>query len=134
MAGVVTEFPVASGQGPEGIIAGPDGKVWFTEIGTTPGVARINTDGTGYVEFRDPDGGFGNQIAAGPDGNLWYVDYADSPMGNQVGRVTPSGQITEYSAGFPANGKPTAITAGPDGRMWFTLSAANQIGAITTGG
>ena len=32
-------------------------------------------------------------IAAGPDGNLWFTEAA---TGNRIGRITPTGTITEY--------------------------------------
>lgn len=134
MAGGVSQFPITVGvRQPFGITAGPDGKIWMALQGGIAGVARINVDGTGYTEFKDPDGGFPNQIAAGPDGNLWYVDHASSGEGgDQIARVTPAGQITEFTGTLPASSGPTAITAGPDGRMWFTLAGANEVGAATT--
>jgi streptogramin lyase len=134
-AGVVTEFPITAPRQPFGITAGPDGRIWMALQGGIAGVARINVNGTGYKEFPDPNNGFPNRIVAGKDGNLWFTDYADSAHGgNQIGRVTPAGQITEFSAGLPANGQPTDITPGPDGRLWFTLSQTNvnEVGAITT--
>ncbi len=36
----------------------------------------------------DPQG-----IIPGPDGNLWFTEV----LGNKVGRITPSGTITEFS-------------------------------------
>lgn len=45
---------------------------------------------------------------------------------NAIGRITPTGEVTEY----PVNlGPPTGITSGPDGNMWFT--AGNKIGKIS---
>ena len=68
-------------------------------------------------------------IAPGPDGNLWFTEES----GNKIGRITPSGQITEYPV--PTEGSdPHGITAGPDGSMWFTEGLANKIGQITPSG
>src|SRR6202158_1273351 len=60
-------------------------------------------------------------IAAGADGNLWFVDAGQ----RKVGRITPSGTITEF--GLPANvGGPYAITSGPDGNIWVTTNAVGH--------
>lgn len=82
----VTEFPLAAGSFPQGIAAGPDGNVWFTETGS-----------------------------------------------NRVGRITPSGVITEFAlSGGALN--PVGIVAGSDDRLWFCAYTSGQIGAITTNG
>ena len=68
-------------------------------------------------------------IAAGPDGNLWFTSQ------NAIGRITPTGAITEYrlptAASFLIQG---GIAAGPDGNMWFTEPAVRAIGRITPTG
>ena len=67
-------------------------------------------------------------IAAGPDGNLWFTEY----QANKIGRITPSGTITEFPL---ANGSsPYGIAAGPDGNLWFTEPLGNRIGRITPAG
>src|SRR3954467_12232651 len=68
-------------------------------------------------------------IAAGPDGNLWFTEFNAA----RVGRITPAGVITEYSAGISAHSEPLGITAGPDGNMWFT-ELDGQVGTITPAG
>jgi hypothetical protein len=54
----------------------------------------------------------------GPDGDEWFVDNGHTPA---IGRITPSGKITEYplAAGEGACG----IASGPDGNLWFTQPA-----------
>jgi hypothetical protein len=50
-----------------------------------------------------------------------------------IGRITPSGVITEFrllASRFGATG----ITAGPDGNLWFTEDHTDQIGRITPSG
>src|SRR5258708_1766324 len=61
-------------------------------------------------------------ITTGPDGNLWFTE----EFKQHVGRITPSGVVTEFSAGQDEN---IGITAGPDGNLWFT-EFGDQIGRI----
>jgi virginiamycin B lyase len=122
-------YPVPTvGSGPEGITAGPDGALWFTESAANK-IGRIATSGT-ITEYpvptaaSDPYG-----IAAGPDGALWFTEY----IGNNIGRITTAGVITEYPVPT-ANSDPDGITAGPDGALWFTEYSGYNIGRITTTG
>ena len=73
-------------------------------------------------------GGPFDYITAGADGNVWST----SRFGQQIVRITPSGEITE----FIANGYPRGITAGADGNLWFTEGFPDwpdRIGRITIG-
>jgi hypothetical protein len=65
-------------------------------------------------------------IAPGPDGALWFTGGED---GNQIGRITTSGAITEYAVPT-AYSFPVGITAGPDGALWFTEFNGNNIGQV----
>jgi streptogramin lyase len=85
------------------------------------------------TEFQLPPLSFGGSlgataITAGPDGNVWFTD----PVQSAVGRISPSGQVTEFSP----IGKPTgAITAGPDGNLWFVGDVlGGGVGRITPDG
>jgi virginiamycin B lyase len=76
-------------------------------------------------------------ITAGPDGNLWFTD----PGANAIGRITPQGEITEFSEGlstqtgaYPPQYGPAAIGSGSDGNLWFTEPGRNLIGRITPQG
>ena len=62
-------------------------------------------------------------ITSGPDGNSWFTE----DNNNAVGRVTPAGVITEFTAGFPT-GNPRGIVTGPDGNLW--VAQAGGDGAI----
>ena len=42
-----------------------------------------------------------------------------------IGRITPDGAITEFTAASPAAAR-SGITAGPDGNLWFTETGARQ--------
>jgi streptogramin lyase len=139
-AGIVTEFPLPSpASAPIAIAAGPDGRLWFTEQAGRVGAITVSG---GIAEFTLPSGGSPKWIAQGPDGNLWFTEF-DGDLdgnvllpggGNRIGRITPSGSITEFSlAATPARG-PFVITPGPDGNLWFTERAANMLGQITPAG
>ena len=68
----------------------------------------------------------------GPDGNLWFTLNAD-PGG--IGRITPEGDVMQFSDDLTMNSRPLGIAAGPDGALWFTESAApGRIGRISTDG
>jgi hypothetical protein len=67
-------------------------------------------------------------ITAGADGYLWFVEN----NGHKVGRITPSGTITEFP--LPVVTRSFRIAAGPDGNLWFTEFDNNKIGRITTAG
>jgi streptogramin lyase len=83
-----------------------------------------------FVEFPTPTASSSQgDIATGPDGNLWFVEQ----IGNNIGRITPSGAITEFP--LPTAGASAyAIARGPDGNLWFTEWGANKIGRITPAG
>lgn len=78
-----------------------------------------------------------SHIVTGPDGNLWFTD----PGNNQIDRVTPQGQITQFSLpthtdsnGNPDDPTPDDIVEGLNGNLWFTESGVDRIGEITPTG
>jgi streptogramin lyase len=119
-AGNITEFNV--GYSTYGIVAGSDGNVWFT---SATFVGRITPAGsiTTYAiptQYSDP-----GKMTLGLDQNVWFVENL-----GKVGRVTMTGNITEFSPSSGADG----IATGSDGNLWFTEGDANKIGRITTSG
>jgi len=68
-------------------------------------------------------------ITGGPDGNVWFTE---GTAGNKIGRITPTGVITEFI--LPMDSSPYGITSGPDGNIWFTENHGNKIGRITPEG
>jgi streptogramin lyase len=127
------EFSVGDLGSTNEITVGPDGNLWFTT--TASYVARMTLAGQ-VTAFLTPTRSTGpGGIAAGPDGNLWFTETA----ANQIGRITPSGTITEFPVPTPDPHLPGDIpvyyiTKGPDGNLWFTEPASNQIGRITPSG
>src|SRR5204863_6975908 len=93
-ARVLTEFPArrTAGSEPAGIVAGPDGNLWFTEYGGSR-VGKITPAGvvTEYslgITFQSGP----LVIAAGPDGNLWFTE--NNSNARRVARITPAGAVT----------------------------------------
>lgn len=104
----------------EGIVAGADGNLWFTEYGTG-NIGRITPAGN-VTEFA----GAANRpifIVAGPDGNLWFTEY------NGIGCITPGGVVTNFPVPT-SDTYPNGIAVGPDGNIWFTEMGNNSIGRI----
>jgi len=134
----ITAGPGFSSQYFAGPIAGAAGELWFTtggEVGlpgATPSswpaasVGRIGTDGslTPLSECLRPVQPYAGPkaLTLGAEGNAWFAIDSETeyhggiggPSG--IGRVTPSGQITEFEAGLEI--APTAITTAGDGAIW----------------
>ena len=125
------EFSTFSpGSSPEGITAGPDGKLWFTENAISK-IGRMTTAGVSLAtdEFLTPTnpGSAPTSITAGPNGALWFTEYGKS----QIGRITTAGVITEYPTKTTAS-FPWAITVGPGGNPWFTETGGANPGEIAS--
>jgi len=73
-------------------------------------------------------------IAAGPDGAMWFTQSGNYNSGSsdaaEIGRITMSGKVTQYSTRLTATSDPTAIVQGPDHNMWFVESAADRTGRL----
>ena len=134
--GAATEYSIQAeggnaGSGPQGIVAGPDGKLWFADNGTTPAIGYFDPTapaGERVKEFSTglPVGSRPRGIVVGSDGALWFTDQGEFTRG--IGRIDPTTKVIEE---FPtgANSIPgsvestlgqSAIAAGPDGNIWFT--------------
>ncbi len=111
---------LSAGAAPNGITAGPDGGMWFTEW-SAGRLGRIAPDGT-ISEFppassaqltlgADPSG-----IVTGPDGKLWFTEHG----AGQVGELDAStGQLLgEWAVGSG----PEGIAIGSDGALWIALN------------
>ena len=56
---------------------------------------------------------------------MWFTEQG----ADRIGRITPSGDIREYSLPTPRAG-PTGIALGHDGALWFTEQYADRIGRL----
>ncbi len=113
--GGIVEFPVPIRDShPLGIVAGPDGALWFTQRFSA--IGRITTDGQ-ITEYALDPAASAQRITVGRDRALWLTELGTS----RIGRIT-TGKLTE----FPVAGRAgPGITTGPDGAVWFTQFAAN---------
>ena len=130
---MITEYPVTTASStPQGITAGPDGSLWFTEVAGASKIGSITTAGVfdERVSTARPRHSGRSGITTGPDGALWF---AENNVG-QIGTITTSGGVTEFSMGISPSSGPFAITVGPDNNLWFTEQANSAVAVITTAG
>jgi len=78
----VVEYAVAANTGPLGIVAGPDGKLWFTEMkGTAIGsITALGVESEYPMQYSQPA-----RLTVGSDGNLWVAHYG----GNRISLQSP---------------------------------------------
>jgi streptogramin lyase len=144
--GHITEFQqgLSTIAFPDQITAGPEGDMWFTDD-NTPAIGKITPSGviTEYTSYfagasaatvtkplEKPPAHVPSGIADGPDGDLWFTDTSS----DEIGLMTPAGQVREFSSGLNTGASPAAIAAGADGNMWFTDNGATAaIGRVGTG-
>jgi streptogramin lyase len=140
-------------------LGSPAGEAWFTvgripaETGHasietviasgagTPAIGHISAAGqiTEYTRCLRPQlGPYGvGGLIDGPDGNVWFSTAASGPnedLGEPsatpaIGRITPSGQITEFRYGLVPESDPEELSVG-DGRIWFLDTRSDRIGWI----
>jgi YD repeat-containing protein len=116
----LTEYtiPTNGNTQPLDIKRGPDGNLWFTEVGSGA-IGRITPAGT-IAQFAIPAPAFG--ITAAPDGNLWFTYHAFS---NNVGRITTAGGVSQFPIAPLCNCTENSarvdggIALGPDGELYF---------------
>ena len=122
---------------PGDIAVGPDGALWFTE--ENAGVIGRLTEGGSYQAFAIPNpsglpAGFQGvpaprSIVAGPDGAMWFTDPGDEA----IGRVTPSGEVTEFPVISKTPATPDLIVS-YGGELWFSEGGAAALGSVNPAG
>jgi streptogramin lyase len=131
-ASSVTEYPVGSSW-TGGIAVGPNNALWSTGSGA---VDEIPISGTPVSEFPLPSKAevSSRAIVEGPDGNEWFTTAGNV---KKVGKITPSGAVTEYSLPGEKH-EAFGITVGPDGNIWFAMkgweNSGEYIAKITPAG
>jgi streptogramin lyase len=129
VASGITEYPVPTASSePVGLVAGPDGNIWFTEYSVGK-IGRITPAGV-ITEFASGVTQEISGITVGSDSNIWFTESG----ADKIGRMTAAGgSLTEFP--LPSSGSfPEQIAPGPDGNLWFTERHANRIGRVTPDG
>jgi streptogramin lyase len=115
---------------PWGIVAGPDGNLWYAAERNGK-IGRMSPTTLTATEFPTGSPTSGPRgIAVGPDGNLWFAEYNR----DTIGRITTAGAVTEFSTGITPGSRPHNIAAGPDGNLWFTEYDAHRVGRVRLDG
>lgn len=111
-------------------IAGPDNALWFSD----PRNSRIGrADRAGHVVYysrgltRWHSGP--QYMTLGPDGAIWFTEVRD-----RIGRISLTGQITEFSGKIPFRSFPGGIVTGADKNLWFTIYHGNELVRMTPSG
>src|SRR5579871_5485288 len=82
-------------------------------------------------EFQVPtEGAWPQAIVTGPDGNLWSVESRKK----KVLRITPKGEITEFTVPGDKVLLLQGVALGADGNLWFTSPSDNTIRRVTPKG
>ncbi len=113
-------LPLAKGQ-PTAAVLGAGGSLWITE---TAGNA-IERWAAGHAHvFNLPARSQPRGIAAASKA-VWFTEAGT----NRIGRLTPTGYLTQYPIPTPASGA-CRIAVGPDGDIWFTEQTAGKVGRL----
>jgi virginiamycin B lyase len=114
-----------SGDSNNGITAGPDGALWFSNP-RNRSIGRITTYGW-VTSYRGH--GIGNPwpITAGPDGALWAGNWNT----HSISRITAAGKITTF---FGTANTPVGIAASRHYLWYSNWAVPSSIGRITTSG
>jgi streptogramin lyase len=142
-AGVVSEFPLPiTNNVVSGLTDGPDGHLWFsastsTNSSASASIGRITPGGV-ISEFGLPSTYYlASALTTGRDGNLWFSNQTNSPPSSSagkaaIGRITPTGTVSEYSLSSSATSA-SPLTVGPDGNLWFSeFGSPFESGLIST--
>lgn len=71
------------------------------------------------------------RITTAPNGDMWFVE----KEANKIGRITPSGQITEFPTRFSGDYSQTMdLDVAPDGRVWVTNDSGREISVYSSTG
>jgi virginiamycin B lyase len=119
LAGVVTGVFPAGGREPSGILAAPDGNLWYS---TWVNNFRLTPAGV-VTKFDFPAATQALERVVGPDGAMWDTNY------NTIVQTTLDGTSHHFYFEQRVNGR-TIVTA-PDGHLWFSDSNARAFFRLT---
>jgi virginiamycin B lyase len=111
---------------PQGVAAGPQGSMWFTQ--GCGGIAVLSKNGT---MRQIPLQGIPSETGAivrGPDGAMWFAEDGSAT----IARIDASGAIALYRGLMyerKYNDVPHGVAAGTDGNLWWTAFDSGVIWA-----
>jgi virginiamycin B lyase len=119
-----------------GIVAGPDGKMWFSyanldaSFGTVGrSIGRLSTDLSAFDGLDVSRHGLQLVfLTTGSDGNIWGITPCFFEGECSIARITPTGDVKVYKQS--AGSRPYAMTAGPDGGLWYADYGKSSIGRV----
>lgn len=118
--GVPTAYPI--GGGPQGIAAGADGQLGFTNPNPPHRVGRLVAGGSPLQTETDPTADpFG--MTYGSDGAYWFAQ----PVTDNLGRLTADGQYSQLG-GLSPDSNPRYLAAGPDNTIWVAFHELGGVG------
>jgi streptogramin lyase len=123
------------------IVAGSDGNMWFVRAGAGTEIGRLSPAGE-ITEFNAGATHRPRRMTLGPDGSVWYTagisgakKLGEEYESSAIGRITPAGQVSEFTAGLSSKPLLGQITTGPDGDLWFVNDGSPySIGRVTPAG
>jgi sugar lactone lactonase YvrE len=99
--------------------------MWVTNLFNNS-ITELSPTGTTLHTYQIPTSDSRPEfITLGADGAMWFTEI----NGNNVGRITSDGTITEIPVPTPS-GEPLGITKGPDGNIWFTEKSGDKVGTV----
>ncbi len=126
--GVVTEYSTdLSATNSTNMAAGASGADWF--VTDYSGIGEISSKGKIKLYSFADEGTQPLTITRDQTATCG----SSKGSGRTSGKITPGGEVTEYSTGL-GNSYSFGIATGSDGRIWFADNGNNSIGAITTDG
>jgi streptogramin lyase len=129
----IDEFPVQEGASggqhiPYFIVTGPDGRLWFTDVGGMRGIGRMATDGTAAGPLAVQDLPF--DIVRAPDDTVYWTE--SQTLNDQLSyaarvvRRLASGGTSAISASGGDSNQFFAVTLAGDGAVWWTRRVYSQ--------
>jgi virginiamycin B lyase len=95
------------------------------------GAAPPASAGTTVIPVPTSSAGLGRIVTA-PDGTMWFTE----EDANKVGKVTPGGQVTEFTfpAEFPGTTRLKDLDVAPDGTIWVLYESGEKLRHIRPDG
>ena len=127
---VTNEYAIpTAASNPGGLVKGPDGSVWFTEINGNK-IGKLSQAAV-VTDYAVPSAGAMPQtITVGPDGALWFTELGRPA----IGRLGISNLNFTEIALPNAGARPWGIVTAANGSLWVTDNALNAIWQITPAG